>query len=244
MDSARVLRSIALAFAHLESGADDEATATMRAAVEALNNAPRFQFVPTPWCDTAVAFAKLGEWNWAMRIATGLVAHDAFDGCSALRDLAGVAARNGDGDRAAALLAQARENAPRIKLPPMRSDLLGSVAAEYARIGRMDQACQEDLIAGDRTGARMRIAVALLECGRIDDALAAIKGLAEGGLETSPVRLVDELLKAGQIAAARRIAEAIQTPTIGRSGSLLSPAAWSPPTRSRWPVHWSPPRAR
>ena len=71
--------------------------------------------------------------------------HDAFDGCSALRDLAALAARNGDADRAAALLTQVRENAPRVPWG-MRPDLLGSVAAEYARIGRMEEARQDDLL--------------------------------------------------------------------------------------------------
>ncbi len=179
-NSARVLRSIATAFAELYTGAVDEAAATMRAAVEALNVAPRFQFRPTPWCDTAVTFAKLGFWDWAMQIATALVAHEAFDGCSALRDLAAVAAGSGETDRAASLLAQARENAPRIPIPPMRFGLLSSVAAEYARIGRMDEANSEDLLAGSRTAALMKIAVAQLECGRIKDALATIEGLRAG----------------------------------------------------------------
>ncbi len=103
------------------------------AAVEALNNAPRFQFVPTPWCDTAVTFARLGKWDMAMRIATGLVDHNAFDGCCAHRDLAKVAATNGDIELVKRLLSQAEAAAPRIPIPPQRTDLLASVAGEYAR---------------------------------------------------------------------------------------------------------------
>ena len=218
--SARVLRAIALAHSELHTGAQHDMDAAMQAAVQALNDAPFFGLVPTPWCDTASTFAKLGDWEWAMRIANGLVAHNVYDGCCALRDLAVVATRNGDVDRASALLAQARANAPRIQIPPMREQFLDSVAGESARIDRTE----EMPLSSERPEARMAVALALLESGRVEAAVETMDGLAPASLDSNPIRLVNAFLEAGQIDPAKRVAELVRDPS-NRAERLVSIAS-------------------
>ena len=207
--SAEALRSIALAHVDLYTGAIDDAIGAMMAAVEALNNAPRFLFVPTPWCDTAVAFARLGKWDMAMRIATGLVDHDALDGCCAHRDLAKVAATNGDIERVKSLLSQAEAAAPRIAIPPQRTEVLASVAGEYARAGLLDEARRVAASSGAPAAAGSWIAAALLESGKPEEAFAAIDTLQGDLGDDARRRLVDKLLKSGNVAQAAPLAEAI-----------------------------------
>jgi tetratricopeptide (TPR) repeat protein len=206
---AQVLRAIALAHSELFTGAVDEARQTMVAAAEALNRAPRFRFVPTPWCDTAVAFAELGFWDLAMKIAGGLVTHNAFDGCSALRDLAGVATRAGNKAQARELLARALASAPQVPIPPQRDDLLISLAAEYARLGDLQEARQPALVASNPADAEVQIAIALLESGQVAGALALIDRLPPGAPDSALARLVRALLAAGEVGRGRRVAEGL-----------------------------------
>ena len=204
---AAVLRSIAVGF--FELGNPPDAHAAMMEAVEALNKAPRFAFTPTPWCATCVAFAKIGDSGWVSRISTGLVQHDAFDGCNALRDLATLARERQDFTQAEAWLAKARESAPKISFYPMRASLRASLAREYARLGKLDQAMQEDLIES-RGEALDGIAFALAASGRIADAKGVLAQLspADEAMHARPA-LVDALLASNAVDEARAMAGTI-----------------------------------
>ncbi|MBC7980870.1 MAG: hypothetical protein H7Y36_09935 [Armatimonadetes bacterium] len=208
---AELFRSIAMAFSELYTGAVHEAFETMSEAVVALNNAPPFTFVPTPWCDTAVTFAKLGNWDMAMRIANGLVVHDVFDGCSALRDLAEVARLKADGARAETLLAEARTHALRVTMPPMQASLLAIISQEYARQGKIEEAMKDDLLTPlSKPEALDRIATVLAETGKIEEAREWIEKIPEGaGRYSGITAVVDALLVAGDPVGARAAVETI-----------------------------------
>jgi tetratricopeptide (TPR) repeat protein len=206
--SAAVLRSIALAYADLLTGDAEGASSTMRVSITALNAAGGFQFVPTPWCDTAVAFAKLSDWDSAMNLAKWQVETNPLDGCCSLRDLAHFAATSGDIERAKALLAQARESVQRIPIPPQRSDVLATIAPDYARIGMLEEAMDVARASGSVEDAQAKIAVALLESGKVEEALHIIDAIKGAG-PRNPFSLVNALLNAAEFTRAQAVASSL-----------------------------------
>jgi tetratricopeptide (TPR) repeat protein len=197
--SAAALRAIARAFAELHTGDLHAALSTMRACVQAMNAVERFPFVPTPWCDTAVAFAELGRWDTAMEMAKWRVDTNPLDGCFLLCDLATFAGKRGDIERAKGLLVDARNAVERISIPPQQSDMLTNIAQEYARIGMLEQA--KEVASASRATARAhaRVAVALLQSGRVTEGIQAVDDLEDGAIDTSSYPLVNSLITAGEI---------------------------------------------
>jgi len=203
---AESLRSIAVAFAELCTGAVNHALDTAMAVVDALNAAPRFGFVPTPWCDTAVTFAKLGHWNIAMQIANSLIAHDVFDGSSALLALAGQARKDCDRSGAEALLVQARRHAPHIHVS-MQSDVLAKVAKEYALLGKPNEATKDEFLMS-KVG-QGPIAVGLAESGRIEEAAARIEAAGTNLSDFARSSLIDAFVNAGDLTRALSTAQSM-----------------------------------
>ena len=205
---AELLRSIALAFAELYTGAVHEAFDTLAGSVEALTEAPPFKFMPTPWCPTVAAYAKLGNWERALGIARQLVAFNAFDGCRALQELAVVARQQGDAVRARSLLDEARGHAPAVKFPPMQAGLLAGLALEYYQLGDSEQALRDDLLTMpmSRSDARERIGKFLAESGRIEEALQVVGEIPP---EVSPDKalaaLADAYLRTGDAERAQQM---------------------------------------
>jgi tetratricopeptide (TPR) repeat protein len=204
--SAAALRSIARAFAELHTGDADGAISTMWASVQAMNGVKKFGFVPTPWCDTAVAFAELGRWDTAMEMARWQVETNPLDGCCSLRDLAASAGKRGDLERAKALLTEARNSVEKIRIPPQRSDVLTSIAQEYARIGMVEEAKEVARASGETAQAQAKITVALLESGNVTEGIKAIDELERGALDRSSYQIVKALNAAGQIDKAYSVA--------------------------------------
>jgi hypothetical protein len=212
---AAVLRNVAGAIAELNTGAVEPAYQTLSESVDALKHAPRFGFVPTPWCDTCVSYATHGWWDIAMKIAGVLVQHDTFDGASALRDLAQVARKRGDLARAADLLVQAKTSATRVAFPPLRSGLLASIAAEYVRMGQLGEAMKDDLVtSGFRQEILDSIAAVLSSAGQTEEAIRLIT--APDGRLIGPralPALVDAFLAAGDVPQALRMARLLDDPS-------------------------------
>jgi tetratricopeptide (TPR) repeat protein len=210
--SAAALRSIALAFAELHTGDADGALSTMWSSVQAMNAVKRFGFVPTPWCDTAVAFAELGRWDTAMEMAKWQVETNPLDGCCSLRDLAASAGKRGDLERAKALLTEARNSVEKIRIPPQRSDVLVSIAQEYARIGLLQEANEVARASGETAQAQAKITVTLLESGKVTEGIKAIDELGQGALDRSSYPVVKALIAAGRIEKAYSVAANVVSP--------------------------------
>jgi tetratricopeptide (TPR) repeat protein len=181
-----------------DAGDAGAAHQVMLDAVRVLNGAPPFRSRPTPWCPTVVAFAKIGQPEWVEKISTGLLAHEAFDGCSALIDLARLARERNDLTAAEAYLQTARANAPRITFPPMQAGLLALLAQEYARLGKLDDAVADDIVTPMASAeAHDRIAAVLAAADRVDEARAMLAkaGSVDRGL--APRAVADAYMRRG-----------------------------------------------
>ena len=212
--SATALRSVALAFSELSVGEADDPRTTMQEALTALQALPTYP-MDGGWGKTAEACARLKYWDWALKIASGLIDHDRpFDGCRALLDLANVAADQDDNGRAASLLMQAESNASRMQVLPLRKGFLRSVSDGYAQIGKLEEARRLDRAAGNGSAARIRVALTLVKDGRLEEALVEIDNFLAEPLDDSylPADLIQALLGSGQTEPARRLAAAIQDP--------------------------------
>ena len=208
---AESLRSIALAFGDLNTGAGQEAMATMEEVVVTLGKAPPFGVRPSPWCATIAAFAQLGNWDGALQIGRGLLAFEAFDGCSAFCDLSDVAREQGDAERAGALIDTARDHVAEITFVPMQLGMRATIAEAYARQGRMAEALSDALVTpAARSDSMVRIAAVLAKSGDVPAAKKLLSDLPEGAnADSAKVAIVDACLKASQADEARQAAAAI-----------------------------------
>lgn len=209
------LRKIAVTLAAW--GDADTAKQVLFQAAEAWNKAKPFPTSPTPVSDLCVDAARVGMWDFALRIAHGLVDHDAFDGATALRNLAVYCHQIGRDDQATGLLAEAEQAALKIGFPPQRMQIETRNAATYAETGLGDGASSAETLPEPlRPDAFVYVAEVLAKAGIPTEAMAELGKLrsATGRIMLADVdraqrAIITAWLAAGDTSQALTVAEAI-----------------------------------
>lgn len=110
------------------------------------------------------------------------------------------------------MLTEARNSVEKIRIPPQRSDVLSSIAQEYARIGMLEEAKEVARASGQAAETQTKIAVALLESGKVTEGIKAVEELKNAALNRSSYSLVKALIAAGEIDRSNTIAADVGNP--------------------------------
>jgi len=148
-------------------------------AADAWGRARPYGLLPTPVSSFCVDIARVGNWDWGLKIAHGLVEHNAFDGTTALINMTRYCHEIGRDEQAEALLAEAGQAVLKVDFPPMRDDIQAQVAVAYAETGLGDMAAyMKALPEAVRMDATLRIAQARISIATETSAQAIAEAAA------------------------------------------------------------------
>lgn len=175
------------------------------------------------WPEIFSQFVLIGLAEKALEYARQIPEGDEFGAVVALCLINARAMETGARIDHVVVLEEAAAVARRVSFPPVRADAMGRVAVEFAKLGMLDRAMQDDPEASAwiNRDRRRRLGGYLAATGRPDEALELV-GTSFGG-DSGDIELahaiIDALLAEGDVDRARSLAESLE-PTKERA------AAW------------------